>query len=147
MKFSALALARNALSRHRRWPRQWRSPEARKVAYDANIVGAGGHGLATAYYLAKEHALTNIAVLDKAWLGGVNTGSNTTIIRSHYLFAASSSLYDHALKLWETLGGEFNYNVMFSPRSASCANTACCVPAHGRPSRAYLRRADAAVPR
>ena len=80
------------------------------------IVGAGGHGLATAYYLAKEHGLRNIAVLEKGWLGGGNTGRNTTIVRSNYLWEESAALYDHALKLWEGLSQELNYNVMFSPR-------------------------------
>ena len=88
--------------RNEDWPEQWRSPEP-KPAYDAVIVGAGGHGLATAYYLAKEHGLTNVAVLEKGWLGGGNTGRNTTIIRSNYLWEESAALYEHALKLWEGL--------------------------------------------
>ena len=97
------------------WPEQWRSPEP-KASYDAIIVGAGGHGLATAYYLAKEHGLTNVAVLEKGWLGGGNTGRNTTILRSNYLWEESAALYEHALKLWEGLSQELNYNVMYSPR-------------------------------
>src|SRR5207237_1360827 len=101
-RFSIFALARNALSGQAGWTRQWRSPEP-KPAYDAVIVGGGGHGLATAYYLAKEHGLTNIAVLEKGWLGGGNTGRNTTIIRSNYLYDESAQLYEHALKLWEGL--------------------------------------------
>ena len=113
--FSILSLARNALSGHAGWSRHWRSP-APKPAYDAVIVGGGGHGLATAYYLAKEHRLTNIAVLEKGWLGGGNTGRNTTIIRSNYLYDESAQLYDHALKLWEGLAQALNYNVMYSPR-------------------------------
>ncbi len=115
MKFSALSIARNALSRHSKWPRQWRSPEP-KSSYDAVIVGAGGHGLGTAYYLAKEHGLRNIAVIEKGWLGGGNTGRNTTIIRSNYLYDESAGIYDHAVKMWETLSQELNYNVMYSPR-------------------------------
>jgi sarcosine oxidase subunit beta len=87
-----------------------------KAAYDAVIVGAGGHGLATAYYLAKQHGIANVAVLEKGWLGGGNTGRNTTIIRSNYLWDESAAIYDHALKLWEGLSQELNYNVMFSPR-------------------------------
>ncbi|MEQ1611155.1 MAG: sarcosine oxidase subunit beta family protein, partial [Hyphomicrobiaceae bacterium] len=83
---------------------------------DAIIVGAGGHGLATAYYLASEHGMRNIAVLEKGWLGGGNTGRNTTIIRSNYLYDESAAIYDHALKLWEGLSGALNYNVMYSPR-------------------------------
>ena len=115
MKFSALRLAAQAFNGHKGWPEQWRSPEP-KSAYDVVIVGAGGHGLATAYYLAKEHGVTNIAVLEKGWLGGGNTGRNTTIIRSNYLFEASEGLYGHAHKLWVGLSQELNYNVMFSPR-------------------------------
>ena len=115
MKFSALSIARNALSGHGKWPRQWRSPEP-KQSYDAVIVGAGGHGLGTAYYLAKEHGLRNIAVIEKGWLGGGNTGRNTTIIRSNYLYDESAGIYDHAVKMWATLSQELNYNVMYSPR-------------------------------
>ena len=115
MKFSLLQLAAQALQGHKGWPEQWRSPEPQS-SYDAIIVGAGGHGLATAYYLAKEHGLSNIAVLEKGWLGGGNTGRNTTIIRSNYLFEASEGLYGHAHKLWPGLSRELNYNVMFSPR-------------------------------
>ena len=101
-KFSALGLLRAALSNHEGWQRQWRMPEP-KPEYDVIIVGAGGHGLATAYYLAKDHGITNVAVLDRGWLGGGNTGRNTTIIRSNYLFDESAALYEHALKLWEGL--------------------------------------------
>ncbi len=93
----------------------WRSPEPRKF-YDIIIVGGGGHGLGTAYYLAKEHGLKNIAVIEKGWLGGGNTGRNTTIIRSNYLWDESAHLYEHSLKLWENLSSELNYNVMFSQR-------------------------------
>jgi sarcosine oxidase subunit beta len=114
-RFSIFDLARNALSGHAGWARQWRSPEP-KPAYDAVIVGGGGHGLATAYYLAKEHGITNVAVLEKGWIGGGNTGRNTTIIRSNYLYDESVRLYDHALKLWEGLSQALNYNVMYSAR-------------------------------
>ena len=114
MKFSALALLKQALSGEP-WPEQWCSPEP-KPAYDVVIVGAGGHGLATAYYLAKEHGLHNVAVIEKGWLGGGNTGRNTTIIRSNYLWEESQKLYEHAVKLWEGLSQELNYNVMYSPR-------------------------------
>jgi len=115
MKYSLFSLLRQAASGHQHWPAQWRDP-APKAAYDVVIVGAGGHGLATAYYLAKEHGVTNVAVLEKGWLGGGNTGRNTTIIRSNYLWDESAAIYDHALKLWEGLSQELNYNVMFSPR-------------------------------
>ncbi len=114
-KFSALSLLREALRGHKGWGRQWDAPEPR-TEYDVIIVGAGGHGLATAYYLAKEHGVTNVAVLEKGWLGGGNTGRNTTIIRSNYLYDESAGIYDHAVKLWEGLSREINYNVMYSPR-------------------------------
>ena len=114
-RFSGFSLLRRAFSDHRGWSEQWRSPEPRPE-YDIVIIGGGGHGLATAYYLAKEHCLRNVAVLERAWLGGGNTGRNTTIIRSNYLFDESAALYDHALKLWEGLSQALNYNVMFSPR-------------------------------
>ena len=115
MRFSFLNLAKQALSAHRHWPEQWRFPEP-KAEYDAIIIGAGGHGLGTAYYLAKEHGMRNIAVLEKGWLGGGNTGRNTTIIRSNYLWEESQGLYEHSVKLWENLSAELNYNVMYSPR-------------------------------
>jgi len=108
-------MLREAFSGHSGWQAQWRTPEP-KPAYDAVIIGGGGHGLATAYYLATEHGMTNIAVLEKGWIGGGNTGRNTTIIRSNYLFDASAALYNHAVKLWETLSETLNYNVMFSAR-------------------------------
>ena len=115
MRFSFVTLLRNSIVGHTGWPEQWRSPEP-KAAYDVIIVGAGGHGLATAYYLAAQHGVTNVAVLEKGWLGGGNTGRNTNIIRSNYLFDESAAIYDHALKLWARLSQELNYNVMFSPR-------------------------------
>ena len=102
MRFSFFNVARQAWSQNQGWPQQWRSPEP-KTAYDVVIVGAGGHGLATAYYLAKEHGLANVAVVEKGWLGGGNTGRNTTILRSNYLWEESAALYEHALKLWEGL--------------------------------------------
>ncbi len=114
-RYSFLELAKNALSAHKNWGRQWRAPEP-KAEYDAVIIGAGGHGLATAYYLAKEHGITNIAVLDKGWLGGGNTGRNTTIVRSNYLWEESAALYNHAIGLWQGLSQELNYNIMYSSR-------------------------------
>jgi sarcosine oxidase subunit beta len=114
-RFSLLSLARNAVSGQRNWPEQWRSPEP-NAAYDVIIIGGGGHGLATAYYLARDHGITNVAVLEKGWIGGGNTGRNTTIIRSNYLQDESAAIYEHALKLWEGLSLDLNYNVMYSPR-------------------------------
>ena len=114
-RYSALGLVRNALGYNRNWTRAWRSPEPRK-SYDAIIVGGGGHGLATAYYLAREHGLTNVAVLEKGWIGGGNTGRNTCIVRSNYLWTESAQLYEKSMQLWEGLSRDLNYNVMFSQR-------------------------------
>ena len=114
-KYSIFSLIKNAFSYHENWQKAWGEPEPKKE-YDAIIIGGGGHGLATAYYLAKKHDMKNIAVVEKGWIGGGNTGRNTTIIRSNYLWDASAGLYDHALKIWEKLSQELNYNVMFSPR-------------------------------
>jgi sarcosine oxidase subunit beta len=113
--FSFHSLIAESINAHQGWKRQWRAPEP-KPAYDAVIVGGGGHGLATAYYMAKEHGMRNIAVLEKGWIGGGNTGRNTTIIRSNYLYDESAAIYEHAVKLWEGLSQELNYNVMFSQR-------------------------------
>ncbi len=114
-RYSIFSLVRNAIGYHTDWQRAWRSPDP-KDAYEVVIVGAGGHGLATAYYLAKEHRITNVAVLEKGWLGGGNTGRNTTIVRANYLQDESTGIYGHALRLWETLSRELNFNVMFSQR-------------------------------
>jgi sarcosine oxidase subunit beta len=113
--WSGFNLLWRSLGRHRGWREQWRRAEP-KASYDAVIVGGGGHGLGAAYYLAAEHGLRNIAVVEKGWIGGGNTGRNTTIIRSNYLFDESARLYDYAVKMWEGLSQQLNYNVMFSPR-------------------------------
>lgn len=115
MRYSIFTLARNALSYHQKWPEAWRSPEP-QPAYDVIIVGGGGHGLATAYYLAKEHGIRKVAVLEKGWLGGGNTGRNTTIIRSNYLWDESAAIYEKSLQLYEGLSQELNYNIMLSQR-------------------------------
>jgi len=136
MKYSLFQLARNALSAHRRWPQAWRNPAPRS-GYEVIIIGGGGHGLATAYYLAKVHGIRSIAVLEKGWLGGGNTGRNTTIIRSNYLLEANAHLYEHSLKLWEGLTQELDYNVMFSQRGVLNL-------AHSDGQRdAYVRRGNA----
>lgn len=114
-KYNFFNLIREGFRGHTGWQAQWREPEL-KPSYDAVIIGGGGHGLATAYYLAKEHGMTNIAVIEKGWIGGGNSGRNTTIIRSNYLYDASAAIYNHALSLWTTLGRELNYNIMMSHR-------------------------------
>ena len=114
-RYSAFAIAREAFRQHKGWDRAWENPEPRK-SYDVIIVGGGGHGLATAYHLGKNHGITNVAVLEKGWLGGGNTGRNTTIIRSNYLQDPSAALYEKSRSLYETMSQDLNYNVMFSPR-------------------------------
>jgi sarcosine oxidase subunit beta len=114
-KYSVWSLLREAFGGHQGWKPQWRRA-APKASYDAVIVGGGGHGLGAAYYLAAEHGLRNIAVVEKSWIGGGNTGRNTSIVRSNYLFDESAALYDHSLKLWKDLSQVLNYNQMFSPR-------------------------------
>ena len=114
-KYSIFSLARNALSYHENWRRAWRSPEP-KSAYEAVIVGGGGHGLATAYYLVKEQGFRQVAVVEKGYVGGGNTGRNTEIVRSNYLWDEAAHIYEFSLKLWEKLTQELNFNLMFSQR-------------------------------
>lgn len=114
-RYSAFSLFKEGFKAQRGWQKAWRSPEPRS-RYDILIIGGGGHGLATAYYLAKNHGIRNIAVIEKGWLGGGNTGRNTTVVRSNYFFPESTALYEMALRLYETLGRDLNYNIMLSQR-------------------------------
>ena len=114
-KYSIFSLVKNAFTNHQDWEVAWKDPEPKKE-YDVIIIGGGGHGLATAYYLAKEHGITNVAILEKGWIGGGNVGRNTTILRSNYMFDSNAHFYEFGMKLWETLSQELNYNVMYSPR-------------------------------
>ena len=134
-RYSIFSLLRNAISHHRNWPEAWRSPDP-KPSYDVVIIGGGGHGLATAYYLAKEHGITNVAVLEKGWLGGGNTGRNTTNVRSNYILEKNQRFYEFSLKLWEGLSKDLNFNVMLSQRGV-------LITAHFDPqTQALLRRGN-----
>ena len=134
-RYSILSLARHALNDHAGWKPAWRHPDP-KPNYDVIVIGGGGHGLATAYYLAKEHGITNVAVLEKGWLGGGNTGRNTTNVRSNYILEKNQRFYEFSLKLWESLSQELNYNVMFSQRGV-------LITAHFDPqTQALLRRGN-----
>lgn len=113
--YSAFSLLKEGLKGQKGWQQAWRSPQP-KPRYDILIIGGGGHGLATAYYLARTHNIRNVAVIEKGWLGGGNTGRNTTVVRSNYFFPESTALYDLALRLYETLGRDLNYNIMLSQR-------------------------------
>ncbi|MHA6642025.1 sarcosine oxidase subunit beta family protein [Mesorhizobium sp. A623] len=120
-EYSAFSLLKNALNGNKDWKPAWRKPTP-KPSYDVIVVGGGGHGLSTAYYLAKEHGITNVAVLEKGWLGSGNVGRNTVTIRSNYLLPPNTRFYEHSMKLWEGLSHDLNYNVMFSQRG--CLNIA-----------------------
>jgi sarcosine oxidase subunit beta len=114
-RYSVFSLARHALSPDKPWPRAWRSPEP-KSSYDVIIVGGGGHGLATAYYLAANHGITNVAVIERSYIGSGNVGRNTTLIRSNYMMGGNTGFFEHSLKLWEGLSHTLNFNVMVSQR-------------------------------
>ncbi len=136
MRYSALQILKEGLTGNKGWTPAWREPEP-KTDYDIIIVGGGGHGLATAYYLAKVHGITNVAVLEKGWLGSGNIGRNTTIIRSNYMLPGNQPFYELSMKLWEGLEQDFNYNAMVSQRGILNL-------AHSDPQRdAYARRGNA----
>ena len=115
-KYSAVSLIKNAFSYHQNWDVAWRDPEP-KSEYEVIIIGGGGHGLATAYYLAKNFNIRNVAILEKGWIGGGNVGRNTTILRSNYMYNANNLFYEEGMKMWRNLSQELNYNVMYSPRN------------------------------
>ena len=133
------------MTSHKNWSTAWRNPDP-KSEYDVIIIGAGGHGLATAYYLAKNHGMTNVAVLEKGYLGGGNTGRNTTIVRANYLLPENELFYEHSLKLWEGLSQDLNFNVMFSQRGViNLAHTDAQVDAHQRRGNAMILNGSDAV--
>ncbi|MCO5065521.1 MAG: sarcosine oxidase subunit beta family protein [Rhizobiaceae bacterium] len=141
-EYSALSVIRNALTGNRGWKPAWRKPDP-KPSYDVIIIGGGGHGLSTAYYLAKEHGITNVAVLEKGYLGSGNVGRNTTAVRSNYLLPQNIRFYEHSMKLWERLSHDLNYNVMFSQRGVlNLAHTPAQLDEYARRGNA-MRHLDA----
>jgi methylglutamate dehydrogenase subunit A len=125
-RYSVWSLLKHAMGGHKGWERAWRDPEPKKT-YDVVIIGGGGHGLATAYYLAKNHGVRNIAILEKGYIGSGNVGRNTTIVRSNYMMQDNTAFYEHSMSLWRGLSEDLNYNVMFSPRGylfAACSQAA-----------------------
>ncbi|MEL6735098.1 MAG: FAD-dependent oxidoreductase, partial [Pseudomonadota bacterium] len=114
-RYSAFSIIKNALTGNKDWSPAWRKPEP-KARYDVIIIGGGGHGLSTAYYLASMHGIKNVAVVEKGYLGSGNIGRNTTIVRSNYRLPANSAFYEKSMELWRELSHELNFNVMFSPR-------------------------------
>ena len=114
-KYSVFSLIKNALKGHKDWEVAWKDPTP-KAEYDVIIIGGGGHGLATAYYLAKEHNITNVAIVEKGWIGGGNVGRNTTIVRSNYMHDENALFSELGMNLWRNMSQELNFNVMFSPR-------------------------------
>ncbi|MEL7115202.1 MAG: FAD-dependent oxidoreductase, partial [Pseudomonadota bacterium] len=137
MRYSAFQILKQGLTGNRGWTRAWRDPEP-KPEYDIVLIGGGGHGLSTAYYLAKTHGLKNIAVLEKGYLGGGNVGRNTTIVRANYFLPGNSEFYSHSLKLWEGLEQDLNYNVMLSQRGV-------CMLGHSDGQRDRLARRGNAI--
>ena len=114
-RYSVFSILKHGLNSQLEWDEAWGQPKPKKQ-YDVIIIGGGGHGLATAFYLAKHHGITNVAVLEKGWLGGGNAGRNTTIVRSNYFIEGNTAFYEKSLQLWEGLSQELNYNVIFSQR-------------------------------
>ena len=144
-EYSVFSLVSNALRGNQGWKPAWRKPDPRP-SYDVIVIGGGGHGLATAYYLAREHGITNVAVLEKGWIGSGNVGRNTTIVRSNYLLRENIRFYEHSMKLWEGLSHELNYNVMFSQRGVlNLAHTPAQLDEHARRGNAMRHEGGDAV--